>query len=221
MGQLTKEFNRRNLDAFQGSENILNHHLHVDASRVVEVDGDAIPTGNFINVTGTPWDFRTPQKIDYRWNETVGLCGGGPSMRFDGSPACVLNTLSCRMRWVRPLLDLRSVRGDKAWCFALERRLRHQVCHGVVGGLPWQERADECSDRLDITTNNPATQVYTAYWLDMPRKVVHGGPSLNYTSFSGVAIEQEGYIDAINTPEWGVDQICECDMFCRCCVRLI
>jgi hypothetical protein len=62
--------------------------------------------------------------------------------------------------------------------------------------------------------------VYTAYWLDTPRKVVHGGPSVNYTSYSAVAIEQEGYIDAINTPEWGVDQICGCALFCRCFVRL-
>ena len=52
-------------------------------------------------------------------------------------------------------------------------------------------------------------QVYTGYWLDTPRKVVHGGPDVNYTKWSAVAIEQEGYIDAINTPEWGVDQICE------------
>ena len=51
-------------------------------------------------------------------------------------------------------------------------------------------------------------QVYTAFWLAIPRKLVHGGPTLNYSSFAGVAIEQEGYIDAINTPEWGVDQIC-------------
>jgi aldose 1-epimerase len=50
--------------------------------------------------------------------------------------------------------------------------------------------------------------VYTAYWLNTPRKVTHGGPSVNYTSFSAVAIEQQGYVDAINTPEWGVDQIC-------------
>ena len=63
-------------------------------------------------------------------------------------------------------------------------------------------------NRLDITTNNPATQVYTAYWLNTPRKAVHGGPSLTYDSFSAVAIEQEGYIDAINTPEWKVNQIC-------------
>lgn len=67
----------RNLDAFQGSENILKHHLHVDSSRVVAVDGDAIPTGEFIDVTNTPFDFRTPQTIDFRWNETVGLCLGG------------------------------------------------------------------------------------------------------------------------------------------------
>ena len=61
-----------------------------------------------------------------------------------------------------------------------------------------------------MTTNNPAVQVYTAYWLNTPRKQVHGGPELSYTSFSAVAIEQEGLIDAINTPEWNVDQICEC-----------
>lgn len=66
----------------------------------------------------------------------------------------------------------------------------------------------ECFGRLDVTTNNPAVQVYTGFWLDTPRKEVHGGPTLNYTKWSAVAIEQEGYIDAINTPEWGVDQIC-------------
>ena len=70
----------RNLDAFQGSENILEHHLHVDSSRVVAVDGDAIPTGEFIDVEGTPFDFRTPERIDFRWNETAGLCLGGKTL---------------------------------------------------------------------------------------------------------------------------------------------
>lgn len=78
-----------------------------------------------------------------------------------------------------------------------------------LAGTKWPTR-HWWLDRLDITTNNPATQVFTAYWLDLPRKRVHGGPLLNYTSFSAVAIEQEGYIDAINTPEWNVDQICAC-----------
>ena len=66
-----------NLDAFQGSDNILNHKLHVDGSKVVAVDGDAIPTGEFIDVEGTPYDFSETQAIGARWNDTVGLCGGG------------------------------------------------------------------------------------------------------------------------------------------------
>ncbi|TCD63001.1 hypothetical protein EIP91_006093 [Steccherinum ochraceum] len=156
-----------NLDAFQGSDNILNHHLHVDSSKVVATDGDAVPTGDFINVNDTPFDFRTPQKIGYKFNETVGLCLA-PCQGYD----------HC---WIY----------DHA----------HETNPGVT---LW---SDLSGIKLDITTNQPATQVYTAYWLNTPRKVVHGGPSVNYTSFSAVAIEQEGYIDAINTPEWGVDQI--------------
>jgi galactose mutarotase-like enzyme len=62
---------------------------------------------------------------------------------------------------------------------------------------------------VDITTDQPATQVFTAFGLNTPRKVVHGGPLFNYTSFSAIALEQEGYIDAINNPEWGIDQICK------------
>ncbi|KAI0666056.1 galactose mutarotase-like protein [Trametes maxima] len=153
-----------NLDAFQGSENILDHKLHVDGSRVVAVDGDAIPTGPFIDVEGTPFDFRTTQAIGARWNETVNLCCQG----YD----------NC---WIY----------DKS-----EEQTPGLSLWSNVSGI-----------RLDVTTNNPAVQVYTAYWLDTPRKKVHGGSTLNYTKWSAVAIEQEGYIDAINTPEWDVDQI--------------
>ena len=62
-------------------------------------------------------------------------------------------------------------------------------------------------DSVDISSNQPATQVYTSYWLNIPRKAVHGGPDVNYTQWSAVAIEQQGYMDAINTPEWNIDQI--------------
>ncbi|KAI0037161.1 galactose mutarotase-like protein [Vararia minispora EC-137] len=61
--------------------------------------------------------------------------------------------------------------------------------------------------RLDIFTNQPAVQVYTSNYFGLPRKVVHGGPSLVYAPQSAVAIEQEGWIDAINNPEWDIDQI--------------
>ena len=68
-----------NLDAFQGpgSDTVLAHKLHVDASRVVAVDGDAIPTGELVDVAGTAFDFRETQAIGARWDDTVGLCGGG------------------------------------------------------------------------------------------------------------------------------------------------
>ncbi|TFY57407.1 hypothetical protein EVG20_g8563 [Dentipellis fragilis] len=63
--------------------------------------------------------------------------------------------------------------------------------------------------KVDITSDTPATQVYTANYLSTPRKAVHGGPTLTYNPHSAVAIEQEGWIAAINNPEWGIDQIYE------------
>ncbi|KAG9124340.1 hypothetical protein FRC07_011977 [Ceratobasidium sp. 392] len=61
--------------------------------------------------------------------------------------------------------------------------------------------------KLQITSNQPVVQIYSGNWLQIPRKIAHGGPSLIYDQYSAVAIEPEGYIDAINNPEWGVDQI--------------
>ncbi|KAF8993645.1 galactose mutarotase-like protein [Cyathus striatus] len=157
-----------NLDAFQdGQTDVLGHHLQVSGSRVLALDGNAIPTGDFINVTGTVFDFRTEQTIGARWNETVDLCGPG-----------------CRGY-------------DHAWIYD------EPAFTGTKTSL-W---SDVSGIRFDISSNQPAVQVYTAYWLDLPRKVVHGGPKLNYTSWSAVAIEQEGYLDAVHNPEWGVDQI--------------
>lgn len=64
-----------NLDAYQGSDTILNHKLRIDASRVIAVDDHLIPTGEFTDVEGTALDFRKPQAVGARWNGTVGLCG--------------------------------------------------------------------------------------------------------------------------------------------------
>ncbi|KDR83600.1 hypothetical protein GALMADRAFT_235867 [Galerina marginata CBS 339.88] len=66
--------------------------------------------------------------------------------------------------------------------------------------------------RLDILTNQPALQVYTCNGifnasLPIPRKTTQGGPGSVYTDHSCVVIESESVIDAINNPEFGVDQI--------------
>ena len=68
-----------NLDGFQGADTILDHKLRIDASRVIEVDGTLIPTGNFTDVEGTALDFRTATAIGARWNDTKDLCGAGKS----------------------------------------------------------------------------------------------------------------------------------------------
>ncbi|KAL1731785.1 galactose mutarotase-like domain-containing protein [Schizophyllum commune] len=159
-----------NLDAFQdNSSDILSHHLQVAADKVIEVDSNQVPTGGFINVTGTPLDFTQEQPINVKWNDTFDLCGPG-----------------CQGY-------------DNCWIFtnATDRGARTSL---------W---SDASGIRVDISSNQPATQVYTSYSLNIPRKAVHGGPDVNYTKWSAVAIEQQGYMDAINTPEWNIDQIHE------------
>ncbi|PPR05314.1 hypothetical protein CVT26_011573 [Gymnopilus dilepis] len=155
----------RNLDAFRdGNEDILSHFLRLDASRYIEVDQLAIPTGNLLDVNGGPLDFRKERQIGDRWEETVNLCGPGYNAGW------VLDDPGEK----RPVVSLRS----------------------HLSGI-----------RLDISTNQPAVVVYTSYYLNTPRKEEHGGPALRYGPSSAIAIEQQGYIAAINTPEWGVDQI--------------
>jgi len=66
--------------------------------------------------------------------------------------------------------------------------------------------------RLDIYTNQPAIQVYTCNGIFnpdvlIPRKKDQGGPPAVYTDHSCIVIENESVIDAINNPEFGVDQI--------------
>jgi len=77
----------RNLDAFQdGVETALDHHLKIDSSRVLHLDGNAVPTGEFDQAAGTPFDFRQEQKIGARWNATQDLCGLGEFIPFKSAP---------------------------------------------------------------------------------------------------------------------------------------
>ncbi|KAF7316270.1 Galactose mutarotase-like protein [Mycena indigotica] len=83
---------------------------------------------------------------------------------------------------------------DNAWIYDEKAGVNMEV-YSAASGV-----------KLTIKTDQPAVQVYTAS-LNMPRKNVHGGPEKQYGYMSTVAIEQEGWLDAINTPEWGIDQI--------------
>lgn len=98
-------------------------------------------------------------------------------------------------------------------------RIVHQnslfgVLHPVFGRfthvLHLDARQAQLISRLDVRTNQPAVVIYTADYLDIPRKHIHGGPTKRYSKWSAVAIEPQSHVDAINNPEWGVDQICMC-----------
>ncbi|KJA21572.1 hypothetical protein HYPSUDRAFT_202912 [Hypholoma sublateritium FD-334 SS-4] len=156
-----------NLDAYQDDADILEHELRIDASRYIEVDKLAIPTGRFTDVADTPLDFREERKIGAQWTKTTNLIGEG-CVGYNGG-------------WVldHPRADIPAV-----------------TLKGNTSGI-----------QLDITTNQSAIVVYTSYWLNTPRKAIHGGPGAKYGSSSAVAIEQQGHIAAINIPEWDVDHI--------------
>lgn len=52
-----------------GSGDILAHVMMIDADRITPVDAGLIPTGEYKNVEGTPFDFRKPMPIGSRINE--------------------------------------------------------------------------------------------------------------------------------------------------------
>ncbi|KZT19276.1 galactose mutarotase-like protein [Neolentinus lepideus HHB14362 ss-1] len=66
--------------------------------------------------------------------------------------------------------------------------------------------------RMDVITDQPALQVYTCDGiynasLPIPRKADQGGPSSFYEDHSCLVVEQESWIDAINNPSFGIDQV--------------
>lgn len=62
-----------NLD---GRGTILSHELCLDCDKILEVDGELIPTGRLLDVTGTPFDFRKPKAVGQDMKPLVPLAGG-------------------------------------------------------------------------------------------------------------------------------------------------
>lgn len=79
----------RNLNAFQiypgqsasSADTVLDHVLHLPlSSKVIESEQSSrIPTGAFMDVSGTAYDFRQPRALSERWDETAGYAGEGAS----------------------------------------------------------------------------------------------------------------------------------------------
>jgi aldose 1-epimerase len=64
--------------AGQGNGDILGHVVYINADQTTPVDAGLITTGAFADVTGTPFDFRTPTAIGARINDTNTVLQYGP-----------------------------------------------------------------------------------------------------------------------------------------------
>ncbi|HEX7569482.1 MAG TPA: galactose-1-epimerase, partial [Verrucomicrobiae bacterium] len=64
--------------AGQGNGDILGHLVFIDADKTTPVDSGLITTGEFADVTGTPFDFRKPTAIGARINDTNIVLQYGP-----------------------------------------------------------------------------------------------------------------------------------------------
>lgn len=67
-----------NLDGYDG-EDVLDTELYINSDSILPVDEMLIPTGEELDITGTPFDFRTPKTIRQdigKEHEQLKVCGG-------------------------------------------------------------------------------------------------------------------------------------------------
>lgn len=168
-----------NPQSFNESQPILEHVLHMPyASKYVKTDTILIPTGELPAVENTGYDFREAKALKQNFEQTEGYCG----YKCKGWDSC----------WIEP-------KGHP-------REKPSFEVYSPGSGI-----------KLSVSTNQEAWQIYTTAGLDnpsakpsIPRKRAHGGDGTLekvYENYSAMVIEAEDFIDAINNPLWGRNQI--------------
>jgi aldose 1-epimerase len=162
----------------QANSTIFDHTLHMPkADKYVATDGILIPTGPLPSVENTPYDFTTPRQFSERYDQTLDVCGTG----CQGWDSCFIMS---------------------------QGHERDETIFTMT--------SPETGISMSIKSDQDAIQVYTCDGVSsptkgsIPRKRVHGGDGTLdkiYENHSCVVVEMEDYIDGINNPEWGRNQI--------------
>lgn len=126
---------------------ILDHELTIAAEAITTVDAQLIPTGDLLDVAGTPFDFRTPLAVGEHARDPHPQLGPGGG--YDHNFA---------LTGAQPAVRLRSPES------------------GVV---------------LEIETDQPGMQLYGGQGLTAP-----------FIPYGALALEPQGFPDAINRPEF-------------------
>jgi aldose 1-epimerase len=88
----------------EGIGSILDHQLEIFSDAITPVDSSLIPTGTFMKVTGTPFDFNTPHMVGERIGEKDKQLQFGKGYDHNFVIRRVVDTLSLAIRLVEPAL---------------------------------------------------------------------------------------------------------------------
>lgn len=171
--------------AGEGSGSVDGHLIRIPASRYTPVDHTMIPTGALASVEGTPMDLRTTAPL-------------GPALRVHTEQT--LRAKGFDHNWVidddAPILET-------AWPGTDPQNYPQDCPQGCPAVQPLrlalQATEPGCGRRLDVWTDRPGVQLYTANHCD---GTVVGKSGRAYRQGDGFAAETQGFPDAPNQPSF-------------------
>jgi aldose 1-epimerase len=144
--------------AGQGKGDILGHLVYINANQTTPVDSGLITTGEFADVTGTPFDFRKPTAIGARINDADKVLQYGPGYDHNWVINKPLGQFGLQARVVEPVSGrVMEVWSDRTRSAILRRQFPgrhpqgqgrrdvsapHRFCHGTAALSRFPEQGE-------------------------------------------------------------------------------